>query len=445
MEAVDETVLATSLPIIAVSFGENPIALKLALTSYFVSLAVFIPISGWIADRFGTQNVFRAAIIIFMLGSMLCGIAHSLAFFTAARFLQGIGGAMMIPVGRLIIFRSVPKTELIRAWSYLIMPVMVGPIIGPPLGGLITTTLGWRFIFFINIPISLITLACATRYIKDIEKPPQLPCFDFLGFSLLAPGLSCLMFGLATAGQYVASLPISCTVLGVGALLIGMYVVHAKRTPHPVLNFSLFHLETFRIGIVSASLFRMGIGALPLLLPLLLQLGCEMDPFHAGLAMCAAAIGALCMNSLVHTILQRFGFRTVLMVNTILVALSTAAIASFTTHTSYAVMALILLAGGCFRSLHQASLNSISYADIHSTQASAATSLESVARKLSIGIGVTIGAFALEAPHHVLHAHEKIGIQDFSLAFITISLISLSSLFYLMKLPKGAGDAIASR
>ncbi len=444
MESIDETIIVTSLPIIALDFGENPLALKLALTAYFVSLGVFIPISGWIADRFGAKYVFCTAILIFMVGSILCGVSSSLVYLVVARFLQGIGGAMMIPISRLIIFRSVPKTELIRAWSYLIIPALIGPIIGPPLGGLITTYLNWRFIFFINVPLSLLAIAFATRCIKDIDKPTQAISFDFVGFTLLAPGLSFLMFGLTTAGQHFVSSQLSFAVLSFGALLTGIYCMYAKRAAHPLLNLSLLRVHTFRIGVLSAVLLRTGLGALPFLLPLLLQLGCGMDPFHSGIVMCTAAIGALFMNTLVPRILKRFGFRMVLTINAILIAVSIAAIAGFNEHTSYAVMMAILLISGCCRSLQHASLNSISYAEIESGQASAATSLESVAKKLSLGFGVTVGAFILEVPSF-LQGHHTIAMQNFEQAFIIISLITLSSLFYLIKLPKGAGDTIVCR
>lgn len=443
MEKVNETVIVTALPNIAHDLGEDPIALKLALTSYFVSLACFIPISGWMADKFGARNIFRAAIGVFISGSILCGLANSLAYFVAARFLQGIGGAMMMPVGRLIISRSVPKSGWVQALSYLTIPALVGPVIGPPLGGLITTYLNWHWIFFINVPVSLLGIVLATRYFRRLEKQDTAP-LDLIGALLLAPGLSALMFGAATTGRHLVSLHLSCAIFAMGIVLAWLYFKHAQRTVYPLLDFSLFRMQTFRAGVLGGFLFRIGLGALPFLLPLLFQIGFGISPLHSGLLTCAGAVGALLMKFIAPRILRQFGFRVVLTVNIVLVSVSIAAIASFTKHTPYAVILTVLLAGGCFRSLQFTSLNALTYADIQTGKTSAATSLESVTRELASGTGVTVGAFILQMSS-VIQGHHNLVMQDFWPAFIAVGLITLASIGYSIRLPVDARDEIAGR
>jgi EmrB/QacA subfamily drug resistance transporter len=443
MEQMDATVIATSLPMIATDLHESPIALKLALTSYLVSLAVFIPVSGWMADRFGSRTIFRAAIAVFMGGSILCGLSDSLAAFVVARFLQGMGGAMMVPVGRMVILRSVTKTELVQALNYLTIPALIGPIIGPPLGGLITTYLNWRWIFFINIPISVLGIWLATRFIDELrsERPPPL---DWPGFLLSAFGLSLTMLGLATTGRHLVSTRVSTGCLAIGALALGLYYWHARRAEHPLLRLELFKVQTFRVGVLGGSLFRMGIGALPFLLPLFLQLGFGLTPFQSGVLTCTGAAGSMCMKTLSRKILKRFGFRTVLVSNLAVASASLMAIALFTVQTPHLAIAATLLAGGVFRSLQFTSLNAISYADIDHADVSQASSIASAVQQLSLGMGVTVGAFALQASS-ALQGHATLVASDFRPAFVLIGLLSFSSMRFLRQLPETAGAEISGR
>ncbi|MEJ0003314.1 MAG: MFS transporter [Pararobbsia sp.] len=443
MEQMDSTVIATSLPMIATDLGESPIALKLALTSYLVSLAVFIPVSGWMADRFGARTVFRAAIAVFMGGSILCGLSSSLASFVAARFLQGMGGAMMVPVGRMVILRSVSKTELVQALNYLTIPALIGPIIGPPLGGLITTYLNWRWIFFINIPISVLGIYLATRFIENL-RVERVPPLDWLGFVLSALGLSLAMLGLATAGRHLVSARVSfgCVALGAAALVV--YYRHAKRAAHPLLRLDLFRLQTFRVGVLGGSLFRMGIGALPFLLPLFLQLGFGMTPFQSGLLTCSSAAGSMFMKTLSRKILKRFGFRNVLRFNLAFASASLMAIACFTMRTPHLAIAVILLFGGVFRSLQFTSLNALSYADVEHAEVSQASSIASAVQQLSLGMGVTVGAFALQASS-ALQGHAELVAADFWPAFVLIGLLALGSLRFILQLPGDAGAEISGK
>jgi EmrB/QacA subfamily drug resistance transporter len=282
MENMDSTVIATALPAIAADIGTNPLALKLAVTSYLLSLAIFIPASGWVADRFGTRTIFRLAIAIFMLGSIGCALSHSLTDFVMARMVQGVGGAMMTPVGRLILLRSIDRRALLGAMAWVTMPALIGPMVGPPVGGFITTYASWHWIFIINIPIGILGIILATRYIDEIRAEKQAP-FDFLGMTLAGLGLGGVAFGLSVAGLDLLPLAPVLALSAIGVLFLVLYVRHAKRTPSPVLDLALLSIPSFRATITGGFLFRLGIGAWPFLMPLMLQLGLKMSPFQSGL------------------------------------------------------------------------------------------------------------------------------------------------------------------
>ena len=314
METMDSTVIATSLPAIARDLGEDPIALKLALTSYLLSLAVFIPLSGWAADRFGARTVFRAAIVVFTLGSAACGFASSLFDFVLFRIVQGIGGAMMVPVGRLVILRTVPKSELISALAWLTIPALMGPVIGPPLGGFITTFASWRWIFWINIPIGVLGVILATYYIQNFREE-ELPPLDVKGFILSGVGLSGLAFGFTTIGQGLFPPAVVAALLIVGFVGCFLYVRHARTAIAPLLDLSLLKIDTFFASVVGGFIYRVGIGATPFLLPLLLQLGFGLTPFQSGMLTFSTAVGAIAMKTTAAPILRRFGFKQVLVIN----------------------------------------------------------------------------------------------------------------------------------
>ncbi len=316
MENLDATVLSTALPAIAHDLHQSPIQLKLALTSYLLTLAVFIPASGWVADRFGTRIVFRLAILIFALGSALCGFAGSIEALVAARALQGIGGAMMVPVGRLVILRTIPRSEFVGALAWLTIPALMGPVLGPPVGGFITTYFTWRWIFWINLPMAALGIALATLYIPNV-RGETVSRFDYIGFILSGVGLAALVSASATLD--VNGFP-PVLVIGlflVGSVLVALYVFHARRAEAPIVDLKLLRFSTFRSGIVGGSFFRLGVGAMPLLLPLLFQLGFGMTPLNSGLLTFVTALGAIGMKTAAGTILKRFGFRNVLLVNSI--------------------------------------------------------------------------------------------------------------------------------
>src|SRR4051812_341544 len=313
MENMDSTIIATSLPAIAADIGANPLALKLAVTSYLLSLAVFIPASGWTADRFGARTVFRAAIAVFVVGSVGCAFASSLDGFVIARIVQGMGGAMMTPVGRLVLVRTIDRRELVGAMVWVTLPALVGPVIGPPVGGFITTYLTWHWIFLINVPIGLIGIALVTRYIENIRAVTPEP-FDFSGMLLSGLGVGGLAFGFSVLGLDYLPWWFVAALLGVGALATIAYVAHARRprppgAPAPVLDLSLLAVPRFRASVAGGFLFRLGVGAMPFLLPLLLQVGFRMTPFQSGLIPFCSALGAMGMKTAVSPILRQFGFR----------------------------------------------------------------------------------------------------------------------------------------
>ena len=441
METMDSTVIATSLPAIAKDIGENPLALKLALTSYLVSLAVFIPISGWMADRFGARRVFAAAIAVFMGGSLLCAASSTLAQFVGARFLQGMGGAMMVPVGRLVLLRSVPKRELVAMLTYLTVPALLGPVIGPPLGGMVTLYFHWRWIFLINIPISVIGFYLVLRFIPNIREP-DMPPLDLRGFMLSGIGLSVLMLGLSALGGHLLSAEISSACIVLGALLLSGYAWHAQRNPHPLINLALLKLPTFRAGVLGGGLFRIGVGATPFLLPLLLQIGFGLDPLQSGLLTAAVAAGALFMKTLTTTILRRYGFRTVLRVNAVASSAALAAYGLFTAATPHLIIVAVLLFSGCLRSLQFTALGAISFADVSQPSMSQATSFSSMAQQLTQSVGVALGAYALQLSS-LLQGHHAIVAADFWPAFLAIAIISSASLFLHAELPPDAGMEVS--
>jgi EmrB/QacA subfamily drug resistance transporter len=443
MENLDSTVLSTSLPAIAADLHEDPIALKLALTSYLLSLAVFIPASGWMADRYGARKVFRAAIVVFTIGSILCGLSSTLPEFIAARILQGAGGAMMTPVGRLVLLRSVPRAELVRALAWLTTPALIGPVIGPPLGGFITTYFHWRWIFWINVPIGVLGVVLATLYIADIREE-DVPPLDIKGFVLSGLGLSCLVFGCSTLGRGVVPLWAAAILVVVGIACIAGYVLHARRAKNPILDLRLLDRQTFRASIVGGFLFRIGLGATPFLLPLLFQAGFGLTPFQSGLLTFCSTLGAMAMKPTAAPILKRTGFRSVLVANTIISTLFFCFNALFTAATPHLLIIVILLTGGFFRSLQFTALNAVAYAEIDNREMSRATSLSSVAQQLALSVGVTVGAAALDLTRRV-HGDGALDASDFAPAFLVVAAISISSLAMFWTLPADAGAEISGR
>jgi EmrB/QacA subfamily drug resistance transporter len=441
MESVDANVIVTAIPEMARAFGRDPVTLKIAVTSYVLGLGVFIPICGWVADRFGARTIFRLAIGIFVAGSILCAASTSLIPFTLARFVQGVGGAMMVPVGRIIIFRSVRRSEFIRAMNYLSLPAMLGPAAGPLLGGFITTYLHWRLIFFINIPIGILGIYLTNRYIGNAREPHP-GRLDWFGFFLSASGGTLFLLGLSLIGGELVSNSTASGMTLAGLAFLVVYLLHSRRVKLPLLDLSFLRVPTFQASVVGGSLFRIGLGAVPFLLPLAMQEGLGMSAFKSGSITCASAFGGMFMRSLASRVLHRFGFRQTLMVNAALSGLAIAACGMFYPGTPTWIIWSVVLLGGFFPALQFTSLNSLTYAEIESRDVGRATSLGSFIQQVSLGLGVTIGGIALQISHE-LQGHPQIVWSDFWPAFVVVGLFSFLSIPVTAKLGRDAGHEIS--
>lgn len=441
MQNLDGSIIATALPAMSRAFGADPLHMNVALTSYLVSLAIFIPVSGWAADRFGSKTVFRTAIAVFTLGSVLCGRAETLPFLVAARVIQGAGGAMMVPVGRLILLQSVAKPQLLAAMAWLTVPSLVGPVVGPPLGGLIVTYADWRWIFDINIPIGVAGIALASRYMPDVRGsiPAQ---FDGWGLLMSGTALSALMFGLETIGRGLLPAAVPAGLLGTGLLAAAAYGWHAARTDNPLLDFRLMRIPTFAVSVISGSLFRVGIGAIPFLLPLMLQLGFGQSPVQSGFTTFASSVGAIAMKPITQTVLRWFGFRTTLVWNGALSAVLLAGCAAFDPAWSTAAIVAVLLTGGFARSLQFTAYNTLAYADISHARLSAATSLYATLQQVSLTLGITVGAAALAASA-ALHGNSNPITSDFSAAFLVVAAVASFAAPTALRLRRDAGSELS--
>jgi EmrB/QacA subfamily drug resistance transporter len=442
MQNLDSTVIATALPAVAKSFHADPLHMSVTLTSYLISLSVFIPASGWVADHFGSRRVFRAAIVIFTLASVLCGLASSLWFLVAARILQGLGGAMMVPVGRLVLLRSVSKLQMIAAMSWLTMPALIGPIIGPPLGGFIVTYLSWHWVFDINLPIGIAGAIAVTLFIPDVREPDRGGRLDLSGLLLTGFAMAALMAGFETAGRGLVPWPWTLGALVSGAAAAMIYTVHARRHPHPVLDFSLMRIPTFANSVIAGSLFRVAVGAMPFLLPMMLQIGFGKSALQSGLVTFASAAGAIAMKPATQPLLHRFGFRATMVFNGALAAGFIAITAVFSPAWPSLLMSFVLLIGGFFRSLQFTAFNTIAFGDIPRARMSAATSLYSTIQQLTLTLGIVIGAGSLEASA-ALHHHAAAATSDFSAAFILVGLIGALAVPVCARLSAEAGDNIS--
>jgi len=441
MQNLDGTVVATALPAMARAFGADPLHMNVALTSYLLSLAVFIPASGWLADRYGTRTVFRAAIAVFTVGSVLCGQSHSLWELVAARVVQGIGGAMMVPVGRLVLLRSVAKSELVAAMAWLTVPALIGPVVGPPIGGFLVTYADWRWIFDINVPIGVLGFVLVTRYVDDVRAPVP-GRLDAVGLLLSGVALAGLMFGFETIGRGVVPAPLAGGLILLGAASGALYMRHARRRPDPLLDLSLLRIPTFAVSAWAGSMFRIGIGAIPFLLPLMLQLGFGLSAAESGLITLASALGAIVMKPATTWSLRLFGFRTVLVWNAALSAVLLGACAWFRPAWPMAGLYAVLVAGGFLRSLQFTAYNTIAYADIPRPRMSAATSLYATLQQLSLTLGITVGAAALQAST-LLSGRTQPGLPDFSAGFLVVAAVALLAAPMALHLRRDAGNEMS--
>ncbi len=442
MQTLDTSIINTALPSIAVSFNDSPVRLSLAVTAYMLSLAVFIPVSGWIADRFGASTVFRAAILVFTVASMVCGLCNNIVELTAARILQGVGGAMMVPVGRLVLLRSIDRRELVRAISYLTTPAILGPIMGPPVGGLITTYLSWRWVFFLNVPVGILGIVLVTLLIED-TKPDRVPPLDWRGFVLTGVTLTCLMGGCNLIAHPAVGDAVVLAIFAVGLLTGTAAFLHSRRHEAPLIDLTLMRIATFRANISGGSIFRVTVGAMPFLMPMMLQVGFGMSAFNSGLITFAGGLGSFFNKMSTGPILRRFGYRTTFIVNGLISAAFFALCALFTEATPVLVMFAILAVGGFFRSLQFTALNSLAFADIPSDQMSGATSLSSMAQQLTNGLGVAVAAIVVHLTHIARASVDApLSATDFRVPFVAFAVFSLFSIASFRKLDPAAGAAV---
>lgn len=441
LQMLDSTVIAMAVPAMARSMDVDPVRLNIAITAYLLSVSVFIPVSGWVADRFGARNVFVAAIALFTVSSIFCGLANSLGELVAARLAQGVAGAMMVPVGRIVMLRSISKADLMRATTYLTVPALLGPALGPPIGGLITTVSSWRWIFLMNVPVGIIGIVLALIFIRDTRER-DVPPLDWRGFLLTAIALACLVLGFETLGHGAAPWQVSALILLVGAVCVALYVRHAAHTPFPIIDLDLLRIPTFHASVIAGNLGRFTVGAAPFLMALLLQVVLGMTPFAAGMITIAGATGAIVAKFMIGPVFRRFGFRRVLTVNALIVALTIAACGAVTPLTPPLVIMLVLFIGGVFRSLQLTGVNALAFADIPPERMSNATTFASMMQQLAFSVGVGIAALALGASI-AARGGTTMAIEDITVAFAVLALLAASSALLFMRLSPRAGSEVS--
>ena len=390
MEQLDSTIVNTAVPAMSASLGVTPLSLKAVVTSYILSLAVGIPVSGWIADRFGTRRVFSFAVTLFTIASILCGLSVNVPMLVASRVLQGLGAALMMPVGRLTIVRTFPKSELLAAMNFVIIPALIGPLLGPLVGGLIVHWLSWRVIFFVNVPVGLVALYLSHRYMPNYYGDSQRP-LDVIGLVLFGSGTALMSWLLEIFGQHDLSNMSALILFGLAVMLLAAYVCHAREHVYPLLNLALFKVRTFRVGVGGGFITRLGIGALPFLLPLLYQLGLGLPAWQSGLLMMPSALAAMGMKMIATKVLARFGYRRILTINTVMIGCTIACFSLVDTTTPIALIVLLGFTMGFFNSLQFTCMNSMAYADIKTPDASMASTIASSLQQLSMSFGLAFG------------------------------------------------------
>ncbi len=443
MENLDGTVITTAVPEMARSFGVAPLSLNIGISAYLLTLGVFIPISGWMADRFGARRVFAMAIFLFTFASLWCGRAETLWEFVLLRILQGVGGAMMVPVGRYVVLRETPRDKLMGALALLTWPALAAPVLGPVVGGFITTYFSWRWIFYLNVPLGLIALA-AVWLLLPKDAPGQKRPFDWAGFLLMGGAFFSILLSAETLGQREADPLLAAVIAGAGVALLLLGMRHLRRVEHPMLALDALKLKTFAVSLHGGSLFRMSVAAVPFVLPLMLQIGFGLDAFQAGLLLMAVFAGNFAMKAVSTRLLRRFGFRRMLLVSGWANVVALAACALFTPETPVALTVAILFFGGLTRSMQFSALNLVAFADVPPERMNAANALFSTVFQTAMGLGIALGAIAIRFGEMAVAAAglSHVPAAGYRAAFLIVALVALCSLWDALRLPASAGDTL---
>ncbi|MDB5471514.1 MAG: transporter [Caulobacter sp.] len=443
MQTLDSTLVATALPAMAVALKQTPLTLNLALTAYLLGAAIFMPVSGWAADRFGARTIFSVAIVEFGLSSLCCGLSQDLTQLVAARLIQGCAGAMLMPVGRLVLLRTATKAELIQATSILTVPALLGPVFGPPLGGLIVTLADWRWVFLINLPIAAGGLFLVNRYIDNVREPDA-PRLDVPGVILSALALSGMAIGLGNLGRDTPPMAVAIALAVGGVAFAVAYVIYAKRKPGPVMDLAPFGDVTFRLTIIGGLFVRPILGATPYLLALLLQVALGFSALTAGLITFATAVGSLLMRSTARPVIQRFGFKALLVGNAVFIALSLSACALVGAKTPHLVIIAILGVHGFLRAIQFTCMNALAYADLEPSQMSSGSTIMGLSQQLGQSLGIGLCATLVQWAQRS-HGGGHLTPADIAPAFIAVSVVSLLSLPFFIGLPRNAGHSVSGR
>jgi len=443
MQTLNATVITNALPAMARAFDVEPLRLNIAITVYLLSSAIFLPLSGWLADRFGARRVFMTSIVLYAAGSAACGFTSELWQLILFRFIQGAAGATLMPVGRLVLLRTTPKSELVGALSVVTMPALLGPVVGPVIGGAIVTFADWRWIFFMNLPIAIVGLILVYRHVPEVREQDP-PPVDIAGIVLTGLGLAALIFGFENVGRDALSPWAVAALFALGLGSLAIYGWHAARTPHAVVQLDIFRKQTFSASVIGGAFMRIAMGANPFLLAMLLQVAFGMSAFAAGMMTFISAVGALVMKTTAPPILRRFGFRSVLLVNAVIVGLSFVAYAFFRPDWPHWAIMTVLGIGGFFRSLQFTSLNGMAYAEIDQDEMSRAATTSSMVQQLVQSIGIGLSASLL----HLLMTMQgatRLTVEVVSPAFVIVGVVTMISMFWFARLPADAGDEMNGR
>ena len=445
MEGLDSTIVNTAVPTMAASLRVEPLSLKGVLTSYTLCLAVFIPISGWMADRFGTRRVFLWAVSLFTLGSLFCGLAHSTPMLVAARVLQGIGGSMMTPIGRLALVRTFPKSEMLVAMNYVVIPALIGPLLGPLIGGLIVHWLPWRTIFFVNLPIGLLGLWLIRRHMPDYRNDAVAP-LDRVGFVLFGAGIALLSYALEVFGEHQLPTGPLSLLFGSAVTLLLFYGWHERRTAQPVISLALFRIRTFNTGVLGGSITRLGVGGTPFLLPLLYQIGMGFEPWQAGLLTMPQAVAAITMKVLSKQLLGRFGHRQILIGNTVCFGLTLTVFSLVGPGTPVWLILSLSFMQGLFSALQFTSMNTLVYADTSDRDASMANSIALTAQMMSWSFGTALAS--LVTAYYLAgrpQSDHSVFVTALHHSFLTMGALTVLSSLMFWRLRANDGNNVSNR